>query len=306
MKAAKRKTSKKQKTESAVRADDILAPNVRGKRKRKYGAKRGSDESSFDKNSTTRSEKSAKISDKQRERMRLLYNDFVDIGQPNIERLQKLGSFPGVGSEFNSASLSKTVGNSLEIARKKRGMTIAEVAEAIGTSRAAVTRMEKGEQNQGIETIQRYADVLGFQIDLVFTPKEDSPKRTYRRVDELPDPGRPSGAAVNRTKITKKVRMDDGFLQQIDDVVDGGNRSQWLSNQFEKYLKDYPDTRPQSFASEKANKMVNIAISRKLDERIQKAAEQAGINPTQWMLRVAKLSLMTANLQNQKNQDPEI
>lgn len=48
--------------------------------------------------------------------------------------------------------------------REQRGLTQAEVAKALGTSQSALVRMEKGDQNMGIDLLRKLGDVLGHKI----------------------------------------------------------------------------------------------------------------------------------------------
>ncbi|MFF0498324.1 helix-turn-helix domain-containing protein [Nocardia aobensis] len=59
------------------------------------------------------------------------------------------------------------VATSLEI-RKSIGPTHTEVAEALETSQARVSKIERGEVS-GIDTIQAYVSALGGSVDLVVT-----------------------------------------------------------------------------------------------------------------------------------------
>ena len=66
-------------------------------------------------------------------------------------------------------------GRQLEIAyqilqlRKKSKMTQAELAKKIGTKQSNIARMESGNQNFSIETLQRIASVLGKNLKVEFT-----------------------------------------------------------------------------------------------------------------------------------------
>jgi len=66
-------------------------------------------------------------------------------------------------------------GRQLEIAyqilqlRKKKKMTQAELAKKIGTKQSNVARMESGNQNFSIETLQKIASVLGKNLKVEFT-----------------------------------------------------------------------------------------------------------------------------------------
>lgn len=56
------------------------------------------------------------------------------------------------------------IGNLIQEIRQSRGMTQAELAEAIGTSQSAVNRIERGGQNISLEMIARIGDVLSSEI----------------------------------------------------------------------------------------------------------------------------------------------
>lgn len=56
------------------------------------------------------------------------------------------------------------IGSLINTARRERGMTQAELAEALGTSQSAVNRIEKGGQNISLEMIARISDVLSSNI----------------------------------------------------------------------------------------------------------------------------------------------
>jgi UDP-N-acetylglucosamine 1-carboxyvinyltransferase len=48
--------------------------------------------------------------------------------------------------------------------REQRGLTQAEVAKALGTSQSALARMEKGDQNMGIDLLRQLSEVLDHKI----------------------------------------------------------------------------------------------------------------------------------------------
>ena len=56
------------------------------------------------------------------------------------------------------------IGTLIQRTRQNRGMTQAELADAIGTSQSAVTRIEKGGQNISLEMIARISEVLSSEI----------------------------------------------------------------------------------------------------------------------------------------------
>ena len=56
------------------------------------------------------------------------------------------------------------VGRLIRDARKQRGLTQAELADLLGTSQGAIGRIESGNQNLSLETINRIADALESQL----------------------------------------------------------------------------------------------------------------------------------------------
>jgi len=58
----------------------------------------------------------------------------------------------------------KAMGAFMRRLREQRGMTQADVAKALGTSQSALVRMEKGDQNMGIDLLRKLSDVLDHKI----------------------------------------------------------------------------------------------------------------------------------------------
>lgn len=56
------------------------------------------------------------------------------------------------------------IGNLIQENRQSRGLTQAQLAEALGTSQSAINRIEKGGQNISLEMLARISDVLSSQI----------------------------------------------------------------------------------------------------------------------------------------------
>lgn len=56
------------------------------------------------------------------------------------------------------------IGGLIQKTRQERGLTQAELAEAVGTSQSAINRIERGGQNLSIEMVARISDVLASQI----------------------------------------------------------------------------------------------------------------------------------------------
>ncbi len=67
-------------------------------------------------------------------------------------------------SSFRLAEERQAMGAFVRRIREQRGLTQAEVAKALGTSQSALVRMEKGDQNMGIDLLRKLGDVLGHKI----------------------------------------------------------------------------------------------------------------------------------------------
>ncbi len=52
--------------------------------------------------------------------------------------------------------------------RKKEGMSQAELAKKIGTTQSNVARMESGQQNFTVETLEKIASVFGKNLEISF------------------------------------------------------------------------------------------------------------------------------------------
>ncbi len=65
---------------------------------------------------------------------------------------------------MKTLSYLEKIGALIHETRQKRGMTQAELAEAVGTSQSAINRIEKGGQNLSLEMVARISDVLSRPI----------------------------------------------------------------------------------------------------------------------------------------------
>ena len=58
----------------------------------------------------------------------------------------------------------------LAAARKEAGMSRTAVAAKMGTSEAMIVRLEKGESEVKLSTVQRFADAVGMRLDIDIQP----------------------------------------------------------------------------------------------------------------------------------------
>jgi transcriptional regulator with XRE-family HTH domain len=67
-------------------------------------------------------------------------------------------------------------------ARSSAGMSQAEVAEKMGTTQSAVARLEsgRGKHSPSLATLRKYANALGYRIDLRLVKQKENPKAPRR------------------------------------------------------------------------------------------------------------------------------
>jgi transcriptional regulator with XRE-family HTH domain len=63
----------------------------------------------------------------------------------------------------------------LVAARREAGLTQTELAARMGTSQSAVARLESGDLDARLSTLERYAAALGRTVDWQVRPSEESP-----------------------------------------------------------------------------------------------------------------------------------
>jgi transcriptional regulator with XRE-family HTH domain len=78
---------------------------------------------------------------------------------------------PAVRREYDALEEEFAIASALIEARAKANMTQGQVAAAMGTSQAAVSRMESGSALPSVRSLRRYADATGQSIKLTITPR---------------------------------------------------------------------------------------------------------------------------------------
>jgi predicted transcriptional regulator len=77
-------------------------------------------------------------------------------------------SFPGLGE---LAARRRELIDELVRARRERGLSQTEIAARMGTSQSAVARLERGELDARLSTLQRYADAVGHDVNWQVRPQ---------------------------------------------------------------------------------------------------------------------------------------
>lgn len=84
--------------------------------------------------------------------------------------------FPGLeGLSSRAAERRRGLIDDLVRARRESELSQTEIAARMGTSQSAVARLESGELDARLSTLERYAAALGRTVDWHVRPSEESP-----------------------------------------------------------------------------------------------------------------------------------
>lgn len=59
----------------------------------------------------------------------------------------------------------RTNGHKIRVARERKGLTIAQLAEQVGKTAPYISDIERGNRRGSYETLERIAEVLGLKVD---------------------------------------------------------------------------------------------------------------------------------------------
>lgn len=110
------------------------------------------------------------------------------------------------------------IGNRIRQLRLAKGMTISDMAEAIGIDGANISRMETGKQKSFTEqSLSSYAKALGVEISELFTPLENE-TTVYKNSTSNSEQGK--GDPVFRVEMLDISASAGGGYIQGSDVID--------------------------------------------------------------------------------------
>jgi transcriptional regulator with XRE-family HTH domain len=81
-------------------------------------------------------------------------------------------AFPGLQG---LAARRRELVEELVKARRERGMSQTEIAARMGTSQSAVARLERGDADVRLSTVERYAAAVGRTVDWHVRPNQEKP-----------------------------------------------------------------------------------------------------------------------------------
>lgn len=71
------------------------------------------------------------------------------------------------------SDLFAQVARELAQARQKQGLTQSDLAKRVGMAQADISKLESGQGNPSLKTLQRVAEGLGLHFELSLTPREE-------------------------------------------------------------------------------------------------------------------------------------
>jgi transcriptional regulator with XRE-family HTH domain len=120
--------------------------------------------------------------------------------------------------EFAADTLDHAIGARIKDLRSSRGLTLDELAELSGVSRAMISRIERGESSATAQLLNRLCGGLGVTLSGLFARAEEAASPLSRRADQ----------AVWRDPETGYVRRrvspaaTDGVLDLVEVVLPPG------------------------------------------------------------------------------------
>lgn len=87
-----------------------------------------------------------------------------------------------------NARITARIGSTLAQIRHRSKLSQAEVARRMGTSQAAIARLEAGRQSPSVGTLQDFARANGYCLEIGFLPAPDKRTGCVLVVHGSPDP----------------------------------------------------------------------------------------------------------------------
>jgi DNA-binding XRE family transcriptional regulator len=93
--------------------------------------------------------------------------------------LKKARKREGFGEAYDGLEDEYTLVREMLTARSKSGLTQEAVAERMGTTKSAVSRLESaGKHAPSITTLKKYAQAVGCDLEIKFVPKSSPTRRS--------------------------------------------------------------------------------------------------------------------------------
>jgi DNA-binding XRE family transcriptional regulator len=98
---------------------------------------------------------------------------YIPVGHDHKAFLNKARTRKGFTEAYDALELEYQVANQLLKARTRAGLTQDAVAERMGTTKSAISRLEAaGKHTPSLSTLQRYARAVGCELQIKLVPQK--------------------------------------------------------------------------------------------------------------------------------------
>ncbi len=102
--------------------------------------------------------------------------DYMSVSHDHAAFLQRASERPGFEEAYGDLEEEYALARELLSARAQAGLTQEEVAESMGTTRSAVSRLEgSGKHSPSLRTLKRYARAIGYEVEIRLVPRTGKP-----------------------------------------------------------------------------------------------------------------------------------
>lgn len=113
---------------------------------------------------------------------------YSPVHHDHEEFLAKAKQRPGFTEAYESLELEYALSNQMLKARAKAGLTQDAVAERMGTTKSAISRLEAaGRHAPSLATLKRYAVAVGCELQVKLVPKKTHVTLKRHRKEASPD-----------------------------------------------------------------------------------------------------------------------
>jgi DNA-binding XRE family transcriptional regulator len=100
---------------------------------------------------------------------------YKPVGHNHAEFLAKAKQRPGFAEAYDSLELEYALADQMLKARAKAGLTQDAVAERMGTTKSAISRLEAaGRHTPSLATLKKYAAAVGCDLQVKLVPQKSA------------------------------------------------------------------------------------------------------------------------------------
>jgi DNA-binding XRE family transcriptional regulator len=108
------------------------------------------------------------------------------VSHNHEEFIEKALKRKGFGEAYTALADEYALAHELLAARTRAGLTQEEVAQSMGTTKSAVSRLESGGRNSpSVTTLKKYARAVGCEVEIHLVPVSRPAKAPSRRKARL-------------------------------------------------------------------------------------------------------------------------